>query len=50
MIEGKCQEQVIYRTLGKKSHYYYNKSNKHSIGVEKYEFQRSSTSVRYLLN
>lgn len=44
-LEGKCQDQVIYGILGKKSHYYHNKSNKHSIGVKKYEFQKSSTSV-----
>lgn len=50
MTEEKCQEQVIYKILGKKSHYYYNKCNKHSIGVEKYKFQKSSTSVQYLLN
>lgn len=40
MLEGKCQAQVIYRILGKKSCYYYNESNKHPIGVEKYEFQK----------
>lgn len=45
MLEGKCQAQVIYKILSRKSCYYYNETNKHSIEVEKYEFQKSFTSV-----
>lgn len=41
----KCQDQVICGILGKRSRYYRNESNKHSIGVKEYEFQKSSTSV-----
>lgn len=45
LLGGKRQGQVIYRMLCERSRYYYNESNKHSIGVEKCKFQKSSASV-----
>ena len=40
----------MYGILGKQAHDYGNESKKHPIGGKKYEFQKSSTSVQYLLN